>query len=209
MILKVCGLKDNQNVEQLLAVKPNLMGFIFYSKSKRFVTQLPPSALTNKAQKVGVFVNESIENVLETVNKFQLHYIQLHGNETVDYCSKLFDKSKNNKTVNFKIIKAFAVDDNFNFIETIDFEPFCTYFLFDTKSANYGGSGQKFNWNILKKYTGNTPFLLSGGIKPQDAKLIKTFKHPQFVGVDINSGFELQPAIKNVAQIKQFKQQLK
>jgi phosphoribosylanthranilate isomerase len=209
MILKVCGLKDNKNIEQLLAVKPNLMGFIFYNKSKRFVSQFPQSALTDKIQKVGVFVNESIENIIETINKFQLQYVQLHGNETVDYCSKLFDKSKNNKTVNFKIIKAFAVDDNFKFFETIDFEPFCSYFLFDTKGLNYGGNGQKFNWYILKNYTGNTPFLLSGGIQPQDAQLIQSFKHPKFVGIDINSGFELQPGVKNVAQIKQFKQQLK
>lgn len=208
MMLKVCGLTENKNVEQLIAVKPDLFGFIFYNKSKRCVTSFPQSAMKNNIQKVGVFVNENVEKVIKTVQKYNLQYVQLHGNETIDYCNQLQQQNKSIKG-KLKIIKAFAIDDNFNFIQTADYELFCSYFLFDTKGVNYGGNGKKFNWNILKNYSGNTPFLLSGGIEPQDVLLIDKFKHPQFVGVDINSGFELQPGLKNVAQIKQFKKQLK
>ena len=222
MKIKVCGMRNSENVSSLLVLKPDFVGFIFYNKSKRFVANFPQVRFPSEVKKVGVFVNQSIEEVLRIVEKHQLDVVQLHGDETSEYCKKLIEmvteqsrsKSITNSGIStplnhqIEIIKAFSVDENFDFNNTKQYESYCYYFLFDTKGDNYGGNGMKFNWEILQNYKGNIPFLLSGGISKNDVDKIKKIKHPAFEGVDINSGFEIEPALKNIEEIKEFKNNL-
>lgn len=191
-------MRDKENISGLLALKPDFIGFIFYEQSKRYVTDFPQIEIPSATKKVGVFVNETIEEIVEKVQKYDLDFVQLHGNETPEFCAKLAVK-------NIKIIKAFSVDENFDFSAIKSFEKPVSLFLFDTKGNNYGGNGVKFNWELLQNYTGKTPFLLSGGISKNDSAEIKKMKHPSFMGIDINSGFELEPGLKNIKEIKEFK----
>ena len=143
------------------------------------------------------------------VKSFELDCVQLHGNETPEYISQIRTTELFSKPYKIEIIKAFSVDENFDFKKIKAFENICDFFLFDTKGENYGGNGIKFNWEILQKYKGNTPFLLSGGISKQDAEEIKSIHHKSFEGVDVNSGFEIEPGMKNINDIKEFKYKLK
>jgi phosphoribosylanthranilate isomerase len=219
MKIKVCGMRDAENIKSLIALKPDFIGFIFYNKSKRFVSEFPQIKFPKAIKKVGVFVNESLEEVLKISKKHQLVFVQLHGNETPEFCQKLVnmftDRSRSEKPhhselglESFEIIKAFSVDENFNFEQTKPFEKYCKYFLFDAKGTNYGGNGIKFNWEMLQNYKGEVPFLLSGGITKKDANEIKRINHPKFIGVDVNSGFEIEPGLKNIQDIKEFKNSL-
>ena len=201
MKIKVCGMRDSENISGLLNLKPDFIGFIFYDKSKRFVADFPQIDIPSSTKKVGVFVNEKIDEIIEKTLKYKLDFVQLHGDETPEYCEKL-TKHK------IKIIKAFSIGENFDFSATKSFEKHVSLFLFDTKGKYYGGNGLKFDWDLLKNYKGKIPFLLSGGITKNDAKEIKEFNHPEFLGVDINSGFELEPALKNTNEIKEFKSAL-
>ena len=195
MIIKVCGLKEKENMQAIDHLQPHLLGIIFYEKSPRFFNGI--EMISTKASKVGVFVNESVEKIIETAEKWDLSYIQLHGNERVEIAALLRDKG-------FKVIKALSIGTGINKEILKKFSPYCTYFLFDSKGKNPGGNGVKFNWEFLKEYDLETPFLLSGGIQPGDINSIKKFEHPSFAGVDINSGFEISPGIKNVESVKKF-----
>jgi len=221
MKIKVCGMRDAENISELVKLKPDFIGFIFYNKSKRFVENFPEVDFPEGIKKVGVFVNETIENILEIVYKYQLDLVQLHGNESSEFCEKLInmftqrrlsEKTRHSELVSeshkLEIIKAFSVDEHFNFESTVAFEKSCDYFLFDTKGTNYGGNGVKFNWDVLQKYKGKTPFLLSGGISKDDVDKIQKIRHSAFLGVDINSGFEIGAALKNIDDIKEFKYNL-
>jgi phosphoribosylanthranilate isomerase len=222
MKIKVCGMRDAENISELVKLKPDFVGFIFYNKSKRFVTDFPPIDLPKTIKKVGVFVNEKINKVLETIEKYKLDVVQLHGNETPEFCQKLIntftEQSRSEKvrhselvseSLDLEIIKAFSVDENFNFESTKVYENVCDYFLFDTKGKNYGGNGIKFNWEILQNYKGKVPFLLSGGISKEDSTELLSFLSRQgsklCIGIDINSGFEMEPGLKNIEEIKEFK----
>ena len=202
MKIKVCGMRNVDNISELLKLTPDYIGFIFYDKSKRFVTDFPQVEISSSIKKTGVFVNETIDEVLRKVLDFQLDAVQLHGDESVDYCKELNSKSP------IDIIKAFSVDENFDFRSTQDYESHCDLFLFDTKGKEYGGNGLKYDWSILKKYEGETPFLLSGGINENDVETIRRFQHSRFVGVDLNSGFEDAPSQKNIQKLKEFKEKL-
>lgn len=227
MKIKVCGMRDSENIQSLLALEPDFIGFIFYDKSKRFVSDFPQVEIPLHIKKVGVFVNESIENIIQTVTNYNLDFVQLHGNDTPKYIEELKilvaerSRSENSNLLGMistplnhqlGIIKAFSVDENFDFGVTQQFENTCDYFIFDTKGKDYGGNGIKFNWEILSNYKGETPFLLSGGISKKDAKLVLSFLRRQeskkCIGLDINSGFELKPGFKNIEDIKEFKQNL-
>ena len=201
MKIKVCGMRDSKNISELMTLKPDFIGFIFYDKSLRYVTDFPQIEIPLSTKKVGVFVNETIEHIVEKVNQYQLDFVQLHGNETVTYCKEL-------ALHKIKTIKAFSVDEQFDFSALKPFEKHVSLFLFDTKGENYGGNGIKFNWDLLQKYTGKTPFLLSGGITKNEVEEIKKFKHSAFLGIDINSGFEIEPGLKNTDEIKEFKSRL-
>lgn len=194
-------MRNGDNILSLLTLKPDFVGFIFYDKSSRFVSDFPQINFPETTKKTGVFVNEPISGILNKVSRFRLDFVQLHGNESPEYCKTL---QKNQ----IKIIKVFSVEDGFDFSNTINYEPFCEYFLFDTKGKNYGGNGIKFNWELLQNYKGNKPFFISGGIGKDDVNDINKMSHPLLFGVDINSGFEVEPGLKNIKEIKEFKQQL-
>ena len=200
MLLKICGLKYPENIQAVAALKPDFMGFIFYPKSPRYAEPLDVKYLESlppAIKKIGVFVNEDLENILTTAYKYKLDGLQLHGTELVDMCREL-------KKLGYLVIKAFPIAEAYNFKVTKAYEGVCDYFLFDTKTDSYGGSGVKFNWQILKDYKGETPFLLSGGIAVDDAEAILKIEHPKFVGIDLNSKFEEKPGMKNVSLLKDF-----
>ena len=200
MLIKICGLKYPENIQAVSALKPDFMGFIFYPKSPRYAEPLDIKtleALPPTIKKIGVFVNEDIENILTIAYKYKLDGLQLHGTELVDMCRKL-------KKLGYLVIKAFPIAEAYNFKVTKAYEGVCDYFLFDTKTDAYGGSGVKFNWQILKEYKGETPFFLSGGIAVDDAEAIRKIEHPLFAGIDLNSKFELKPGLKNISLLKEF-----
>lgn len=200
MIVKVCGIANSEFIHRLDEIPVDLIGFIFYPVSGRYVINKLSADLIKSVpkhiKKVGVFVNEKLETVLKITHNYQLDYAQLHGDEDVAFVEQLAQ--------NIKVIKAFRVHDNFNFRRLADYNGLCKYFLFDTKDKLVGGTGKKFNWDILGNYTGNTPFLLSGGITPADAEKITHMRHPMFKGIDINSGFEIEPGKKDIQQIQLF-----
>lgn len=201
MIVKVCGMRNADNIRDVEGLGVDLMGFIFYSKSSRFVDALP-LYLPQTAKRVGVFVNDKYDNIINIYNKYSLDYVQLHGDESPQLCDKLMLEGVG-------VIKAFSVASIFPRQLVAMYHEVCNYFLFDTQTELYGGSGNKFDWNVLNDYSGNTPFLLSGGISVSDADDILKINHPQLVGVDLNSKFETEPALKDVSQLKQFIKQIK
>jgi phosphoribosylanthranilate isomerase len=201
--IKVCGMKYAGNRANVEMLPVDMLGFIFYPASKRYVGENPDSGLFNsEKQKVGVFVDENVFDILAAAKNIGFRWIQLHGRENLKTCQIL-------KNQGLKIIKAFNVDESFKFQKIKSYENVVDYFLFDTKTTLPGGSGQKFNWEMLNQYNGNTPFFLSGGIGPEDAIEIMKIDHPQLTGVDLNSGFEDEPGIKNIKKLKQFIEEIK
>jgi phosphoribosylanthranilate isomerase len=205
MKTKICGLREKQNILDLAELHPQWMGFIFAPTSPLYVNTAKEPAdlksLPSSIKKVGVFVNETSEKVKEIVQQHNLNAIQLHGSETPEYCASL-------QSLNIEIIKAFSVDDDFDFSITDSYAHFVDYFLFDTKGKQAGGNGIAFNWNILNGKRFSKPFLLSGGISPDHAETIKNFTHPDCIGIDINSRFEISPGLKDVKAIRLFLQQI-
>lgn len=201
MIVKVCGMRDPENIQDIEQTGIDWMGFIFYPASSRYVPKRP-EYLPEKVKRVGVFVNESMEEILSIDDQFQLDYIQLHGNESPDFCRML-------ETRGFRTIKAFPIATVKDFQATVPYSGCCTYFLFDTKSPAHGGSGQKFDWGLLDSYRGNTPFLLSGGIEIEDVDKLKTINNKHLIGFDLNSRFESTPGIKRVDPVRKFVEQIK
>ncbi|PXY02389.1 tryptophan synthase subunit beta [Marinifilum breve] len=201
MKIKVCGLKYSKNIKELVKLPIDYAGFIFYPKSPRYVGDefdpAIPAIFPESTRKVGVFVNEELDALLAKGKKYKLDAMQLHGGESAEYCKKV-------KAAGFEVIKAFQMNDSFQFNTLNEYENACDFFLFDTKTENYGGSGRKFNWKVLENYKGTTPFFLSGGIGVQDAEQIKELQHDKLYALDLNSGFELQPARKNADQLEIF-----
>lgn len=195
MIIKVCGLTQEKQVLQLDELDSVAwLGSIFYAKSKRSV--LSCSSKVKKSVKVGVFVDEEMGEIINIANSNTLKIIQLHGSETPEFCKELRRE--------FCVIKAFGIDEYFDFEQLIQYQNSVDYFLFDTKTIDYGGSGKIFNWQLLSNYQLQIPFLLSGGITPNSTKDIVEFKHPSLAGIDLNSGFENKPGDKNIEMIKRF-----
>lgn len=190
-------MRDPENLQDLLELPIDYVGLIFYKKSKRFVEKELPKIDFRVKEKVGVFVNESLEYILEKSQQYDFTTIQLHGAESPEFCEIL------NKQ-NLKVIKAFSVDDDFDFSKTKNYEPFCDYFLFDTKGKLPGGNGYTFDWRVLKKYGGETPFFLSGGINSSHVNILKELKFKQLHAIDLNSGFEKEPALKDISLLKKF-----
>ena len=202
MKLKVCGMRSPENIQNLAELMPDYMGFIFWEPSKRFVSN-PTPKLDLKVKKVGVFVDASLDFIRECVNLHELKGVQLHGSESPDYCWEL-------NIMDIEIIKAFAVDSKFDFASLEAYETVCNYFLFDTKGKLPGGNGEHFDWEVLKDYPSQKPFFLSGGIGPNDItavdRIIKL--NLPIYAVDINSKFEIEPGLKNIKTIKEFKAKL-
>lgn len=202
MKVKVCGMTDFENVKAIVDYKPDFLGFIFYEESSRNITETEVLQIeTGSTKKVGVFVNENIGEVRKLAATYQLEYIQLHGDESPEFCNEL-------RTPQVNVIKAFSIDDHFSFDSLEDYSSAVDYFLFDTKGIKRGGNGVKFNWNVLDKYTLDTPFFLSGGITTEDADDIQKLNHPKLYAVDINSGFEISPGIKDAKAVGEFIDQL-
>jgi len=199
--IKVCGMRYPENILVVADALPDFMGFIFYPKSKRFVgTDFSIDTLETipeSVDKVGVFVDELPEKVIEICQNLNLQVAQLHGGESPEYCQQI-------QSSGLTVFKAFSVDEQFDFEKLKAYSGFCDYFLFDTKGHLPGGTGQKFNWQLLENYKGEIPFFLSGGIGPDDLEAIRHFSHPRWHGIDINSGFELAPALKDVEKVNQF-----
>lgn len=200
MKIKVCGTRDKENLEGILQLHPDFVGFIFYDKSPRFVNEIPDIPnWPREVKRVGVFVDESLESMLDTAATYKLDFIQLHGNESPEMCVELKDKG-------LGVIKVFSITDDFDFLTLEPYKPFVDYFLFDTPSVGKGGSGQVFNWDLLKRYDQQIPFFLSGGIGPMHAEVVKSDWVQQFnpYALDINSRFETAPGVKNVEWLKLF-----
>ena len=200
-------MKSPENIRALAQLPIDYMGLIFYPKSPRYIQNLDASlldVLPNTISRVGVFVNEDIASLLRLIDKYELSVVQLHGNESLEYCSNMKDKYP--KLI---IIKAFNVSEPSDFIKMNQYIDVCDYFLFDTKTSQHGGSGLKFDWNILNEYMGDTPFFLSGGISAGDVEVIRKISHPKLYALDLNSKFELEPGLKNITLLEQFINQLK
>ena len=199
-MIKVCGMRDPENIRRVEALDIDCLGLIFYTPSPRYVSgnneQIEAIGCCAK-KRAGVFVNESPDVILEKAKIFQLHFLQLHGSETADLCQTL-------RQHGYFVIKTLSIASATDFYQTEKYQDSCDYFLFDTKCTGYGGSGKRFDWSLLAYYQGETPFLLSGGLRPDSMDELKHIKHPRWAGVDLNSGFELFPAMKDVGLLKDF-----
>ena len=203
-IIKVCGMRDADNIREVESLGINMMGFIFWPKSSRYVCARP-DYLPTKCKRVGVFVDEDIDTICRIKDEYGLDYIQLHGHESPDYCAKL---------QGIHLIKAISVNGCDDIATYKRYEGLVDYFLFDTKCPSVGGSGQQFDWCVLSAYQGDTPFLLSGGIGPDDAqrlsalRVLDGFPVEKCIGIDLNSRFELAPGLKDVSSLRRFLTQL-
>ena len=199
MIVKVCGMREAENIRAVEALGVDWMGFIFWEHSSRNVGQRP-AYLPEKAKRVGVFVDAPLYVVCQHVEAFGLDVVQLHGSESPTYLRDL----RSSCDARLLIVKAFSIATRDDLLQTSLYEGLADYFLFDTKAQLVGGNGRKFDWSVLAHYDGSTPFLLSGGIGPDDASRLSAFSHPRLAGIDLNSRFEISPALKNVELLKQF-----
>ena len=199
-LIKVCGMTQGDNIREIEALGVDLIGFNFYPKSPRCLSQMP-DYLPQQARRVGVFVNQPKEEVTMYADRFGLDYLQLHGTESPGYCRTL-------QAAGFHPIKVFSIARAKDLESIHEYEGLCEYFLFDTKTPRYGGSGEQFDWSLLRHYHGRTPFLLGGGINAYSAKAIHALRHPQLAGVDLNSRFELSPGIKDAERVRNFIKEL-
>ena len=214
-------MRDGENIRQVAALGVDWIGMIFWAKSPRNVTMIPthagiipdrgsisPLTTHHSSLKVGVFVDEMAQNIITRVVNFQLDLIQLHGHETPTLIRNLRRTLDPDIRPGIKIIKAISVSSRDDIATYKDYADCVDYFLFDTKCQTVGGSGQQFDWSVLDAYDGDLPFLLSGGIGPDDAERIKSFHHPQCIGIDLNSCFELAPGLKDVIKLQAFIKEL-
>ena len=198
-------MRDAENICNVETLDVDFLGFIFYSGSARYVGDergLPEVIRKCAKSKVGVFVNESFDYISDKAELCKLDYLQLHGNETPDLCREL-------RQLGYFVIKAFSIASVDDFKSMENYSGCCDYFLFDTKCAGYGGSGQRFDWSLLDEYNGSTPFLLSGGLAPDCYDDLNRLEHPKFAGIDLNSGFEVSPAMKDVDKLRVFISQVR
>lgn len=220
LIIKVCGMRDADNINDVSALDINWMGFIFYPKSPRYVRQISSNAgiipdyssLKEKAtaddagriRRVGVFVDDMPQNIVTRVFNYHLDIVQLHGSESPVMIDNLRRTLDPDIRKGIKIMKAISVKSDDDILKCKDYEGHVDYFLFDTKTPLKGGSGEQFDWSVFQSYDGATPFLLSGGIGPDDARRVRAFSHPRCIGIDVNSKFEKEPAYKDVDMLRKF-----
>lgn len=202
MKIKVCGMKYPDNIEAIVKMNPDYLGFIFYEKSPRFVGDSVSKSLMesipNTIKKVAVFVNAPIEKVVQTIQDFGFDYAQVHGDENSEYCAQL-------KNYGIKIIKAFGIDEQYDFSKLEDYKPYCDFFLFDTRGIQYGGNGFSFNWKVLERYDNKKSFFLSGGIGPENIEEAVSLEDLNIEALDLNSKFEIEPGVKDEIRIKSAK----
>ncbi|MEO5789816.1 phosphoribosylanthranilate isomerase [Gelidibacter sp.] len=212
-------MKYQDNITDIALLQPDYFGFIFYENSSRFFDGIIPQ-LPENIKKVGVFVNASIEEIVEKVEHYALDLVQLHGEETPEFCEELKRcirksiRNENTETPAFTgILKVFSIKDHFNFEQLTPYESVCDYYLFDTKGQLPGGNGYTFNWEVLKNYPSTKPYFLSGGIGLEEVNNINEFlrkQESQFChAIDVNSKFEIEPGLKNITILKEFKNRIK
>lgn len=196
MIVKVCGMREADNIRQVEQTGADWMGFIDYEGSPRYVSDTP-EYLPESVQKVGVFVNASLQRIQRKITAWRLDLVQLHGKESPGLCREL-------QQTGIKTIKAFSLHAPEDLQATEEYTNCCDYFLFDTPCNGYGGSGKSFDWELLTHYQGPIPFLLSGGLKPESLEALLKFNHPCWAGIDLNSGFEQAPGLKDASSLSTF-----
>lgn len=205
MKLKVCGMKYQDNIEQVAGLQPDYLGFIFYEKSARHFDAPQIPKISSTIKKTGVFVDANLDFVLEKINQYNLQAVQLHGKESPLYCKQLQKES-------IEIVKVFSIKDEFDFSILKPYEDACDYFLFDTKGKHPGGNGYTFDWNVLNNYPSTKPFFLSGGLGLNEVEDIKQFSNSKAskycYALDVNSKFEIEPGLKNISILKEFKKSL-
>ncbi|RAJ22060.1 phosphoribosylanthranilate isomerase [Gelidibacter algens] len=227
--IKICGMKHPANITEIAALQPEYLGFIFYEKSSRFFNGNMPQ-LPQGTKKVGVFVNASMDEILEKVETYSLDVVQLHGEESPEFCSQLkrhFEENIDNVNAiknerlpchasndsKIDIVKVFSIKDHFNFDQLQPYELVCDYFLFDTKGKLPGGNGYTFNWDVLKNYPSTKPYFLSGGIGLEETDNITAFLQGNAskycYAIDVNSKFESEPGLKDLKILKEFKNKIK
>jgi len=229
MIIKVCGMRDTENIRAVSELDIDMMGFIFWQKSPRFVMMISSQAgiipdyseeelkkrkgekspAANRVKRVGVFVDDMPQSIVTRVYNYNLDYVQLHGEESREMIENFRRTVDPDIKPGIKIIKTISVGCKDDLQKCKDYVGVVDMFLFDTKCDNAGGSGKQFDWSILDEYDGDIPFLLSGGIGPDDAEKVKAFHHPQFAGIDLNSRFEIEPGVKDIEKLKKFISELK
>mgnify|MGYP006179352381 CR=1 FL=1 len=203
--LKICGMNNLENIQEISTLQPDFMGFIFWEPSKRYCNLDSLPIIPKSIKKVGVFVNAYFYDIIEKVSQYKLDFVQLHGNESPTLCKDLKDE-------NITVIKAFSIDNDFDFSILKHFENRVDYYLFDTKGKLPGGNGTTFDWKVLEKYNSKTPFILSGGIGLNQIDQLRVFFNTEFskncYAIDVNSQFENEAGIKGRNELKQFQQQL-
>ena len=230
LIVKVCGMRDGENIRQVAELGVDYIGMIFWEKSPRNVTMIPthagiipdrsslseqisdhPSPFTPhpSPKRVGVFVDEMPQNIITRVVNFKLDMVQFHGHETPTLIRNLRRTLDPDIRPGIQFIKAISVENRDDIAAYKDYADCIDYFLFDTKCLTVGGSGQQFDWSLLSAYDGDVPFLLSGGIGPDDAERLRAFHHPKCIGIDLNSRFETEPGTKDINKLKTFLQEIR
>lgn len=206
-------MRDADNIRDISALGVDMIGLIFYPPSPRYVQQFSSGAgiipdyapdMGKTPLRVGVFVDDMPQNIVTRVYNYKLDYIQLHGNEPRETLENLRATIDPDIKPKIKIIKAISVSSAEDIKKYKEYVGAADPFLFDTKCKTVGGSGEQFDWQVLQAYDGDVPFLLSGGIGPDDAERVKNFHHPKCIGIDLNSKFEIEPALKDVEKLKQF-----
>ena len=201
LVIKICGMCEPENMLEVANLKPDLMGFIFYPASPRYADKILNPEIFTKfpagIRKVGVFVNAGFDEITESIHKYSLDLVQLHGDESPETCRRLSEADIN-------VIKSFNIKDSTNLKLCAKYIPYTDYFLFDASTSKYGGSGCKFDWKSLDKYNLGQPFFLSGGIAPGDVNKIMEIINPAFYGIDLNSRFEVKPGLKDIKILNKF-----
>ena len=199
MELKVCGITTSEDIMELIPMNVSRLGFIFYHMSKRYVyaklIEDGLKAIPKHIKKTGVFVNAETAEIEQIIDQYLLDSIQLHGDESPEFCNHFRTKAE--------VIKTISIKDKSSFETAKLYQNACDLFLFDTQSENYGGTGKTFEWQWLEEFTLDKPFFLSGGISLENFEEIKKIKHEKLIGIDINSKFEIRPGIKDIEKIKQ------
>ncbi len=195
--IKICGLKHPDNIRDVIALRPDYIGFICFPGSKRFVNELDETwvARLQGAKKTGVFVDAAIHEVKTAIQRYGFQAVQLHGSETPAYCTELTG-------CGVEIIKAFGIDERFDWTTVWRYETAVDYYLFDTQSAQHGGTGKRFEWKLLEGYTGDKPFFLSGGISSENVMEALQIDDSRLFALDLNSQFETAPGIKDIALLR-------
>jgi phosphoribosylanthranilate isomerase len=202
--IKVCGMKQAANIAAVAELQPDYLGFIFYQKSPRFITEVSAELIKyvpSTIKTTGVFVDEDVEIVKQYIIKYNLKAVQLHGNEAAGYCEEL-------KSSGAEIVKAFGVDENFDFEKLSSYLNVVDYFLFDTQTPAHGGSGKLFDWDLLQNYKFEKLYFLSGGVDLVHSPMLKQIIDPRLYAIDVNSKFELEPGLKDVEKLKEFFKEL-